>query len=144
MDPYWIEEPTHPDDVFAHRELARAIAPVRLAAGEAVPNRVIFKNLLQADAMQFVQVDATRVGGVSEFITVSLLARKYGKPVVPHVGDMGQIHQHLVLFNRVALGHEEVFLEYIPHLRDHFTDPARVEGGRYRVPTAPGSSSDLR
>ena len=144
MDPYWIEEPTHPDDVFAHRELARAIAPVQLAVGEAVPNRVIFKNLLQAEAMHFVQVDATRVGGISEFITVSLLARKFGQPVVPHVGDMGQIHQHLVLFNRVALGHEEVFLEYIPHLRDHFVEPARVEGGRYLVPTAPGSSSDLR
>mgnify|MGYP001817353874 CR=1 FL=1 len=144
MDPFWIEEPTHPDDVFAHRELARAIAPIKLAAGEAVPNRVIFKNLLQAEAMYFVQVDATRVGGVSEFITVSLLARKFGLPVVPHVGDMGQIHQHLVLFNRVALGHEEVFLEYIPHLREHFTEPARVEAGRYRVPTAPGSSSDLR
>ena len=144
MDPYWIEEPTHPDDVFAHRELARAIAPIKLAAGEAVPNRVIFKNLLQAEAMYFVQVDATRVGGISEFITVSLLARKFGKPVVPHVGDMGQIHQHLVLFNRVALGHEEVFLEYIPHLRDHFVEPARVEDGRYRVPTTPGSSSDLR
>ena len=144
MDPFWIEEPTHPDDVFAHRELARAIAPIKLAAGEAVPNRVIFKNLLQAEAMYFVQVDATRVGGVSEFITVSLLARKFGLPVVPHVGDMGQIHQHLVLFNRVAMGHEEVFLEYIPHLREHFTEPARVEAGRYRVPTAPGSSSDLR
>ncbi len=144
MDPYWIEEPTHPDDVFAHRELARIIAPIRLAAGEAVPNRVIFKNLLQADAMHFVQVDASRVGGISEFITVSLLARKFGKPVVPHVGDMGQIHQHLVLFNRVAVGHDEVFLEYIPHLRDHFVEPAQVEDGRYRVPTAPGSSSDLR
>ena len=144
MDPYWIEEPTHPDDVFAHRELARAIAPLQLAAGEAVPNRVIFKNLLQAEAMHFVQVDATRVGGVSEFITVSLLARKVDQPVVPHVGDMGQIHQHLVLFNRVALGHEEVFLEYIPHLRDHFIEPAHVEDGRYLVPTAPGSSSDLR
>jgi len=144
MDPYWIEEPTHPDDVFAHRELARAVAPIRLAAGEAVPNRVIFKNLLQAEAMHFVQVDATRVAGVSEFIAVSLLARKFGKPVVPHVGDMGQIHQHLVLFNRVALGHDEVFLEYIPHLRDRMVEPARVEGGRYLVPTAPGSSSDLR
>lgn len=144
MDPYWIEEPTHPDDVFAHRELARAIAPIQLAAGEAVPNRVIFKNLLQAEAMHFVQVDTTRVGGISEFITVSMLARKFGKPVVPHVGDMGQIHQHLVLFNRVALGHDEVFLEYIPHLRDYFVEPARVEDGRYRVPTAPGSSSDLR
>lgn len=143
MDPYWIEEPTHPDDVFAHRELARAIAPIKLAAGEAVPNRVIFKNLLQADAMHFVQPDVTRLGGISEFITVSLLARKLGKPVVPHVGDMGQIHQHLVLFNRVALGHEEVFLEYIPHLRDRFAEPARVEAGRYLVPTAPGSSSDI-
>ena len=110
MDPYWIEEPTHPDDVLAHRELARAIAPIKLAAGEAVPNRVIFKNLLQAEAMYFVQVDASRVGGISEFITVSLLARKVDKPVVPHVGDMGQIHQHLVLFNRVALGHDEVVL----------------------------------
>ncbi len=144
MDPYWIEEPTHPDDVFAHRDLARAIAPVKLAAGEAVPNRVIFKNLLQAQAMHFVQVDATRVGGISEFITVSLLAKKYGLPVVPHVGDMGQIHQHLVLFNRVALDHEEIFLEYIPHLREHFLEPARVEGGRYLVPSAPGNSSDLR
>ena len=144
MDPYWIEEPTHPDDVFAHRELARAIAPVKLAAGEAVPNRVMFKNLLQAEAMYFVQVDVTRVAGVSEFIAVSLLARKFGLPVVPHVGDMGQIHQHLVLFNRVALGHDEDFLEYIPHLREHMLEPARVEGGRYLVPTAPGSSSDLR
>jgi L-fuconate dehydratase len=144
MDPYWIEEPTHPDDVFAHRELARAIAPVRLAAGEAVPNRVVFKNLMQAEAMHFVQVDVARVGGVSEFLTVSLLAKKYGLPVVPHVGDMGQIHQHLVLFNRVGIGHDEVFLEYIPHLREHFTEPAQVEDGRYRVPMAPGSSSDLR
>lgn len=144
MDPYWIEEPTHPDDVFAQAELARIIAPVKLAAGEAVPNRVIFKNLLQAQAMHFVQVDVSRVGGVSEFIAVSLLARKFGLPVVPHVGDMGQIHQHLVLFNRVAIGHDEVFLEYIPHLRQHMREPARVEGGRYLVPTAPGSSSDLR
>ncbi len=144
MSPYWIEEPTHPDDVFAHQTLARAIAPVPLAAGEAMPNRVIFKNFLQADAIHFVQPDVTRVGGVSEFIAISLLARKFGKPVVPHVGDMGQVHQHLVLFNRVAVGHEEVFLEYIPHLRDRMVEPARVEGGRYLVPQRPGSSSDLR
>jgi L-fuconate dehydratase len=143
MDPYWIEEPTHPDDVFAHRELAKVIAPMRIAAGEAVPNRIIFKNLLQAEAIHFVQVDATRVGGVSEFLTVSLLAKKFGLPVVPHVGDMGQIHQHLVLFNRVGMGHDEAFLEYIPHLRQHFIQPADVADGRYRVPTAPGSSSDL-
>ena len=108
-----------------------------------VPNRVLFKNLLQADAIHFVQPDVTRQGGVSEFITISLLARKYGKPVVPHVGDMGQVHQHMVLFNRVALGHEEVFLEYIPHLRDRFEDPADVGDGRDRGPDRPGSSSDL-
>ena len=144
MDPYWVEEPTHPDDVFAHAELARAIAPMRVAAGEMIPHRVLFKSFLQADALHFVQVDTTRVGGVSEFITVSLLARVFGKPVVPHVGDMGQVHQHLVLFNHVALGHEEVFLEYIPHLRDRFVEPAVVDGGRYRVPSAPGSSSELR
>lgn len=143
MSPYWIEEPTHPDDVLAHQALARAIAPMRVAAGEAIPNRVIFKNMLQADAMHFVQVDVARVAGVSEFIAISLLARAFGKPVVPHVGDMGQIHQHLVLFNRIAMGHPEVFLEYIPHLRDRFREPAIVEDGRYQTPRAPGSSSDL-
>jgi L-fuconate dehydratase len=144
MEPYWIEEPTHPDDVSAHRALADAIAPVRLAAGEHMPNRVIFKAYLQADAIHFVQPDVTRIGGVSEFISISLLAKRFGKPVVPHVGDMGQVHQHLVLFNRVAIGHEEVFLEYIPHLRDRLVTPATVADGRYRVPQEPGASSDLR
>ena len=93
---------------------------------------------------RFIQVDCVRVGGVSEFITISLLARKFGAPVVPHVGDMGQIHQHLVLFNHIALGHEAVFLEYIPHLREHFAQPAEVAGGVYRIPEVPGSSSDLK
>lgn len=143
MQPYWIEEPTHPDDVLAHQTLARAIAPVKVAAGEHIPHRVLFKNYMQANAAHFIQVDCTRVGGVSEFITVSLLARRFNLPVVPHVGDMGQIHQHLVLFNRVALGHETLFLEYIPHLRDYFRYPAVVEGGVYRPPQEPGSSSDL-
>lgn len=143
MDPYWIEEPTHPDDVLAHQTLARAIAPINLAVGEHIPHRVLFKNYLQAGAAHFIQVDCTRVGGISEFITVSLLARKFNLPVVPHVGDMGQIHQHLVLFNHVALGHDEIFLEYIPHLRDYFQYPAHVADGVYRPPQEPGSSSDL-
>jgi L-fuconate dehydratase len=141
--PYWIEEPTHPDDVAAHRRLAARIAPLRIALGEHVPNRVLFKNFIRENAVHFVQVDCTRVAGVSEFITVSLLARKFGLPVVPHVGDMGQIHQHLVLFNRIALGHPVVFLEYIPHLRERFVHPAHVEGGVYLTPQEPGSSSDL-
>lgn len=144
MQPYWIEEPTHPDDVIAHQTLARAIAPIPLALGEHVPNRVLFKNFVQAGAAQFLQVDAVRVAGVSEFLAVSLLARKFGRQVVPHVGDMGQIHQHLVLFNHIALGLEKVFLEYIPHLRAHFTHPADVQGGVYRTPQEPGSSADLR
>jgi L-fuconate dehydratase len=144
MSPYWIEEPTHPDDVFAHKALADAISPVPIAVGEHIPNRVVFKNFMQARAVQIVQVDCTRVGGVSEFLTVSFLARKFGLPVVPHVGDMGQIHQHLVIFNHIALGHEKLFLEYIPHLKEHFVAPAVVSEGVYRAPQHPGSSSDLK
>jgi L-fuconate dehydratase len=142
--PYWIEEPTHPDDVIAHQTLARAIAPIKLAVGEHIPHRVLFKNFMQAGAVHFVQVDCTRVGGISEFVAVSLLARAFGLPVAPHVGDMGQIHQHLVLWNHIALGHEALFLEYIPHLREHFVHPATVADGRYRTPEAPGCSSDLK
>jgi L-fuconate dehydratase len=144
MDPYWIEEPTHPDDVLAHKILAEAITPTRLAIGEHVPNRIVFKNYLQTAAAGFIQVDAVRVGGVSEFITVSLLCRKYGIPVVPHVGDMGQLHQHLVLFNHISLGHEALFLEHIPHLKKHFLHPVRIDNGVYKTPLEPGSSCDLK
>lgn len=143
VSPYWIEEPIHPDDVIGHQTLARALSPTAIALGEHVPNRVLFKNFLQAGAMEFVQADVVRLAGVSEFLTVSLLARHFGKPVVPHVGDMGQIHQHLVLFNHIALGHERLFLEYIPHLQSRFMQPAQVSGGRYLTPERPGASSDL-
>ena len=143
VDAYWIEEPTHPDDVLGHKRLAEAIAPTALAVGEHLPNRVVFKNYMQAGAVQFIQVDATRVAGVSEFIAVSLLARKFGLKVVPHVGDVGQLHQHLVLFNHIVLGLEKVFLEYIPHLRDRFVYPAEVRDGLYRPPQEPGASCDL-
>jgi L-fuconate dehydratase len=144
VSPYFIEEPTHPDDVQAHRTLAKAIAPIPIALGEHVPNRVMFKNFMQAGAVSFVQVDCTRVAGISEFLTVSLMARKFGLPVVPHVGDMGQIHQHLVLLNHIAMGHEALFLECIPHLQQYFTAPARIEYGVYATPEAPGSSSDMK
>ncbi len=144
MNPYWIEEPTHPDDVLAHKVLAEAISPVKLALGEHIPNRIIFKNYLQTKSAGFMQVDAVRVGGVSEFITVSLLCRKFGVPVVPHVGDMGQLHQHLVLFNHISLGHEALFLEHIPHLQKYFVNPVNIENGFYRVPQDVGSSCDLK
>jgi L-fuconate dehydratase len=144
MFPYFIEEPTHPDDIRAHRIVADAIAPIPIALGEHVPNRIVFKNFMQAEAVHIVQVDCTRVAGISEFLTVSLLARKFGLKVVPHAGDMGQIHQHLVLFNHIALGHDVVFLECIPHLRPHFVHPAHIEDGAYVTPQAPGSSCDLK
>jgi len=143
IKPYWLEEPTHPDDVLAHKTLAEAIAPTKIALGEHVPNRIIFKNYLQAKCADFIQVDAVRVGGVSEFITVSLLCKKFGIPVVPHVGDMGQLHQHLVLFNHISLGHEVLFLEHIPHLKKHFVHPAIIENGVYKTPQEVGSSCDF-
>jgi len=143
MSPYWIEEPTHPDDIEAHHALATEIAPILIALGEHVPNRVMFKNFMQARALHFVQADCTRLAGISEFLTVSLLARKYRLPIVPHVGDMGQIHQHLVLFNHIALGHKVLFLEYIPHARERFLHPAVVEEGVYRTPQVPGCSCDM-
>lgn len=144
FQPLWIEEPTHPDDIQGHAVLARELAPIRIACGEHIPNRVLFRNFLSAGAVHFVQADCTRLAGVSEFITVSLLAKTFGLPVVPHVGDMGQIHQHLVLFNHVALDHATWFLEYIPHLRDHFVFPAEVSGGFYRTPQEPGASTEMK
>lgn len=144
MSPYFVEEPTHPDDIRAHSTLAERIKPIPIALGEHVPNRIMFKNFMQAKAVQVVQADCTRVAGISEFLTVSLLARKFSLRVVPHVGDMGQIHQHLVLFNHIAMGHEAVFLECIPHLQPHFVNPAHIEDGVYVTPQVPGSSSDLK
>ncbi|TAN11578.1 MAG: mandelate racemase [Chitinophagaceae bacterium] len=144
INPYWIEEPTHPDDIWAHKKLADHIHPLKIALGEHVPNKIIFKNYLQAKCVDFIQADAVRVAGVSEFITISLLCKKYGVPVVPHVGDMGQLHQHLVLFNHIALGHEALFLEHIPHLRKYFLHPVQITDGRYKTPQEAGSSCDLK
>ncbi len=144
MQPDWIEEPTHPDDVLAHQRLAREIAPVPIAVGESIPNRVIWKNYLQAGAVGVVQADCTRLAGVSEYLAVTLLATQYDVLVVPHAGDMGQMHQHLVLFNHIAIGHEKRFLEHIPHLREHFVHPAVVAGGVYQTPEVPGCGTDLK
>ena len=109
--------------------MAEAIAPLRIAADEHVPNRVVFKDYMQARALHFVQADCCRLAGMSEYITVSLLARKYGLPMISHGGDMGQIHQSLVLFDHIALDTPIIFLENIPHLRPYFVQPAQVEEG---------------
>jgi L-fuconate dehydratase len=142
--PLWIEEPTHPDDVHGHSVVASTIAPVKVATGEHIPNRVVFKNFMQSSAVHYVQADCTRLAGVSEFLAVSLMAKEFELPVVPHVGDMGQLHQHLVLFNHIAIGHEALLLEHIPHLRSHFVFPAQVSGGVYKTPQEPGASCDLK
>jgi L-fuconate dehydratase len=142
---FWIEEPTHPDDILGHSTLAKSYAPhSKVAAGEHVPNRIIFKNYFQSHALGFCQVDAVRVAGISEFLAVSLMAKQRNIPIVPHVGDMGQIHQHLVLFNHIGMGHEALLLEHIPHLSQHFIHPCQVDAGVYRIPQEPGMSSDLK
>lgn len=143
MNPFWIEEPTDPDDVIAHRTLAHAVSPIKLALGEHVSNKVMFKNFLLEGAMEFNQVDALRVAGVSEFILISLMSKKFNVPVIPHVGDMGQLHQHLVLFNHIYINHPALFLEYIPHLSKYFKYPAIVENGKYKTPYNIGASMDL-
>lgn len=142
-DPYWIEEPTHPDDVAGHQSLARGLPHTRIALGEHVPNRVVFKNYLQEGAADVIQCDTTRIGGVSEFLTVSLMARTCEVPIIPHAGEVGQIHQHLVLVNHVAIGHPATYLEYIPHLAEYFAHPASVESGRYLTPQEPGAGTEL-
>lgn len=142
-DLYWIEEPTHPDDILGHATLAKEYGPTKVAAGEHVPNRIIFKNYLQATALGICQVDAVRVAGVSEFLAVSLMCRKYRVPVVPHVGDMGQLHQHLVLFNHIGMEHEALMLEHIPHLQGKFKYPCCVKEGVYQIPQEPGASIDF-
>ncbi|MFH8408278.1 enolase C-terminal domain-like protein [Streptomyces sp. NPDC018019] len=144
--PYWIEEPTSPDDVLGHAAV-RAGQPVKVATGEHAANRVVFKQLLQAGAVDFVQIDAARVAGVNENVAILLLAAKYGVPVCPHAGGVGlcELVQHLAMFDYVAVSgsRQDRVIEYVDHLHEHFTDPAVVTGGRYRAPAAPGFSARM-
>ncbi|NLT56200.1 MAG: fuconate dehydratase [Actinomycetales bacterium] len=148
FDPYWIEEPTHADDVLGHARIAAAVAPVRVATGEVAANRVIFKQLLQAGAIGICQVDACRTGGVNEVLAVLLMAAKYGVPVCPHAGGVGlcEYVQHLAVFDalRISGSTDGRMIEYVDHLHEHFVDPVTVVDGRYRLPTAPGYSVTLR
>jgi L-fuconate dehydratase len=145
--PYWVEEPTCPDDVLAHAAIARAVTPVRVAAGEHVHNRVIFKQLLQAGAISVLQLDATRVGGVNENVAIMLLAAKFGVPVCPHAGGVGlcEMVRHLAMADYVAIGGSQDgrTIEWVDHLHEHFEDPAVTSGGRYLAPTAPGFSTRM-
>ena len=146
-DRYWIEEPTSPDDVLGHAAIRRAVAPIRVATGEHVQNRVVFKQLMQAEAIDVVQIDAARVAGVNENIAILLLAAKFGVPVCPHAGGVGlcELVQHLAMFDYVAVSGtlEDRVIEYVDHLHEHFVDPVVIERGRYRAPLRPGFSSEL-
>lgn len=145
-DPHWIEEPTSPDDVLGHAAV-RAGQPVKVATGEHVANRVVFKQLLQAGAVDFVQIDAARVAGVNENLAVLLLAAKFGVPVCPHAGGVGlcELVQHLSMFDYVAVSGtwEDRVIEYVDHLHEHFVDPTVIESGRYTAPAAPGFSARM-
>jgi L-fuconate dehydratase len=146
--PYWVEEPTSPDEILGLAAIRAAIAPVKIAAGEHVANRVIFKQLLQAGAIDFITLDAARVAGVNENVAILLLAAKFGIPVCPHAGGVGlcEMVQHLAMFDFVAVSASmaDRVLEYVDHLHEHFTDPVHVTRGRYLAPTAPGFSATFR
>lgn len=148
FDPWWIEEPTSPDDVLGHARIAREIAPISVATGEVCQNRVMFKQLLQADAIRFVQVDSCRMGGVNEAVSVILMADKFGKPVCPHAGGVGlcEYVQHLSIFDYIAVSGslEDRVCEYVDHLHEHFVDPCVAKDARYVTPQRPGYSIDIK
>jgi len=148
FDPWWIEEPTSPDDVLGHAAIAKAIAPIGVATGEVCHNRVMFKQLLQANAIRFLQVDSCRIGGVNEVLAVLLMAERFGVPVCPHAGGVGlcEYVQHLSIFDYVAVSGrlENRLCEYVDHLHEHFVDPCVVRDARYVAPTRPGYSITLK
>ncbi|MEV4711524.1 enolase C-terminal domain-like protein [Micromonospora sp. NPDC049374] len=152
VDPYWIEEPTHADDILGHTRIARAMDELtggrcRVATGEVAANKVIFKQLLQAEAIGVMQIDACRVGGVNEVLAEMLMAAKFGVPICPHAGGVGlcEYVQHLAIFDylRVGTSLEGRMVEYVDHLHEHFVDPVRTRDGRYLLPTAPGYSATM-
>ena len=148
FDPYWIEEPTSPDDALGHAAIARAIEPIGVATGEVVQNRVIFKQMLQSNALRFLQVDSCRMGGVNEVLAVLLMAAKYGVPVCPHAGGVGlcEYVQHLSIFDYIAVSGslENRVCEYVDHLHEHFVDPCVIRNARYVAPSRPGYSITMK
>jgi L-fuconate dehydratase len=148
VDPWWIEEPTSPDDVLGHRRIRDAVAPLRIATGEHIQNRVVFKQLLQLGAVDVCQVDCCRLGGVNEVLAVVLLAAKFGVPICPHAGGVGlcEYAQHVSMFDFVAVGAslDDRVCEFVDHLHEHFVDPVRVVNGRYLAPTVPGYSIEIK
>ena len=148
VGPWWIEEPTSPDDILGHKTIRDAIKPIGVATGEHVQNRVIFKQLLQAEAIDFCQVDSCRLGGVNEVLAVLLLAAKFGVPICPHAGGVGlcEYVQHISIFDYIAVSGslEGRTCEFVDHLHEHFVHPVHVREGRYRAPEEPGYSAEIK
>ena len=146
--PYWIEEPTSPDDVLGHARIARAIEPIGVATGEHCQNRVMFKQLMQAGAISFCQIDSCRLGGVNEVLAVLLMAAKFGVPVCPHAGGVGlcEYVQHLSIFDYIAVSAclDRRIVEYVDHLHEHFVTPVVMNGDRYMPPMEPGYSIEMK
>ncbi|MFI1912924.1 enolase C-terminal domain-like protein [Nocardia sp. NPDC020380] len=143
----WVEEPTSPDDILGHAEIRRRVRPVPISTGEHGQNRILFKQLLQAGAVDILQIDAARVGGVNENLAILLLAAKFGVPVVPHAGGVGlcELVQHLAMIDYIAVSGTMTgrAIEFVDHLHEHFRDPVVVDRGRYRAPRAPGFSAEM-
>ena len=147
FDIAWVEEPTSPDDVIGHAQIAEAISPIPVASGEHIHNRVMFKQFLQAKSLSVLQLDATRVGGVNENVAILLLAAKFGVRVCPHAGGVGlcELVQHLSMFDLVSVSgsSEGRMIEYADHLHEHFVDPVVIKDGQYIAPTMPGSGAEM-
>ncbi|MDB6158774.1 MAG: beta protein [Gammaproteobacteria bacterium] len=143
----WVEEPTSPDDVLAHAAIRGKVAPMPISTGEHTHNRVMFKQLFQAKAVDLIQIDAARVGGVNENIAILLMAAKFGVRVFPHAGGVGlcELVQHLAMADYVAISGsmEDRAIEFVDHLHEHFVDPIRLRDGRYLPPSAPGFSAEM-
>ncbi|MCB9783559.1 MAG: L-fuconate dehydratase [Candidatus Omnitrophica bacterium] len=148
FNPWWIEEPTSPDDVLGHARIRKEIAPIGVATGEICQNRVLFKQLLQAQSIDFCQIDSCRLGGVNEVLAVLLMAAKFDVPVCPHAGGVGlcEYVQHLAAIDylRISGSLENRVVEYVDHLHEHFLDPCVIENARYRLPHQPGYSIEMK
>lgn len=146
--PWFIEEPTSPDDIEGHRKIRMAVGPVKVATGEMCQNRVLFKQFIMRGAIDVVQIDACRIGGVNEILAVLLMAAKYGLPVCPHAGGVGlcEYVQHLSMIDYVCVSgtREGRVIEYVDHLHEHFVDPCVIQGAAYMPPTAPGFSITMK
>jgi L-fuconate dehydratase len=148
LKPYWMEEPTSPDDILGHARIRREVPEVRIATGEHCHNRVMFKQLLQAQAIDVLQLDSCRVAGVNENLAIILLAAKFKTPICPHAGGVGlcEYVQHLSVFDflSVSASLEDRVIEFVDHLHEHFLTPVQIRNGRYILPTAPGYSIQIR